>query len=104
QPPGRGLRHGDRLLALDQSPGEGGGLGVQLVGGRARHGVAGYSSPVTTTGGEEGNPSRVPLPRRGRGEPCQGAPPQERTAMIAMWVKARIKPEQRKRFLEAIEI
>ena len=24
--------------------------------------------------------------------------------MIAMWVKARIKPEQRKRFLEAIEI
>ena len=24
--------------------------------------------------------------------------------MIAMWVKARVKPEQRKRFLEAIEI
>src|SRR5919108_4782104 len=29
---------------------------------------------------------------------------QEGTAMIAMWVKARVKPDQRKRFLEAIEI
>jgi quinol monooxygenase YgiN len=31
-------------------------------------------------------------------------PASEEVSMLAMWVKARIKPGERKRFLEAIEV
>ena len=37
------------------------------------------------------------------GAPRRGAPQEIGDAMLAMWVKVRIKPDQRKRFLDAIE-
>src|SRR5262249_13938828 len=47
----------------------------------------------------------APSPRQeGKRGTLLGCPSRQENAMIAMWVKARIKPEQRKRFLEAIEI
>jgi (4S)-4-hydroxy-5-phosphonooxypentane-2,3-dione isomerase len=41
--------------------------------------------------------ARRPRPRLGRDEPRQ------EVTMLAIWVKARIKPEHRQRFLQAIE-
>src|SRR4029453_18471304 len=54
--------------------------------------------------GKRGTLRGCPYPSEGKRGTLRGCPYPRRIAMIAMWVKARIKPEQRKRFLEAIEI